>query len=202
MKLRALLLATVLTVIAAPLYAQGERAQIGIGVGLDPSAIISTDVVVSFLPVGLGSVYVPVIIQGRYKIEPGIGFFRYKRSWVQGDRFSETKTTLWHLGLGLLYMFAPGRSLRPYVGPRVTYSKWSEKEELDSSESKISSSDWIIGLVTGGEYFFSDHFTLGGELQLNYIALGQASRDGFPDDSGVSERILNINSLIVLHWYF
>ena len=61
----------------------------------------------------------------------------------------------------------------------------------------------VLELATGGEYLFSSHFSLGGEVGLNYIT-GDEPEETPPPPNPVEqdESILTTNALILLRWYF
>jgi len=61
-------------------------------------------------------------------------------------------------------------------------------------ESKM---DFFIGPAVGGEYFFSEHFSLGGEIQGNFVFLGQ-----YDDDSETKESMFKMKPLVFVRWYF
>ncbi len=57
--------------------------------------------------------------------------------------------------------------------------------------------DFFIGPAIGGEYMFNDSFSLGAEIQINYISVGQ-----YDDDSqDVSQSLISTRGLITLRWY-
>ncbi len=41
-----------------------------------------------------------------------------------------------------------------------------------------SKTDFFIGPAIGGEYMFNKHFSLGGEINLNYISIGHYDSEG------------------------
>ena len=65
-----------------------------------------------------------------------------------------------------------------------------------SSSTDRSKTDFYIGPAIGGEYMFSDNFSLGGEIQVNYIKLGN-----FDEDSDASTSLVSTRGKIILRWY-
>ena len=55
-------LAAALLMVAASAGAQEKDVTFGIGVGLNPVAIVADDVTDLFLPIGLGNIYFPLVI--------------------------------------------------------------------------------------------------------------------------------------------
>ena len=175
--------------LATTANAQGDGAKIGIGVSISPlSSLALTDGGVT-VPGGAFAFYVPINIGENFKVEPELGFFRYKAS--QGD--NESTDTQWRFGTGLFYVFSERESLRPYVGPRLGIVSTSEKFN-DESDTQT---DFFVGLALGAEYYFSSHFTLGGEFQFSYVNIG--SPEGADD---LSRNLFGSNGLIFVRWYF
>lgn len=167
-----------------------DGAKIGIGVSISPLAsLFSTDTGLLSVPGGTFAFYVPINIGETIKVEPELGFFRYKVS--QGD--NESSETQWRLGTGLFYVFAERESLRPYLGPRVGIVSTSDKVNGEGD----TQTDFFVGLALGAEYYFSSHFTLGGEFQFNYVNFG--SPEGIDD---LSRNLFSSNGLIFVRWYF
>lgn len=64
-------------------------------------------------------------------------------------------------GLGFAAHWKSGEDLRPYIGGRISLNI--------ASFSSSTFTDIAIAPVFGAEYFFSDHFSIGGEFQLVVI---------------------------------
>jgi len=189
-------------VVAARADAQEDGTRFGVGVSLNPSALLVEDGFQAFfLPFGFGDIYFPIIVSERFKLEPQLGLFRFS-SETKSDGFtSESSMTLWRLGAGLFYRLPASESLSAYVGPRFILLLSSESFKWDGEEDEISETDISIGAALGGEYFFSSHFSLGGEFQLNYLILGEPE-DEEPDTFELDRSIISNNGLILLRWYF
>jgi hypothetical protein len=73
--------------------------------------------------------------------------------------------------------FADRDGLRPYLGGRGGLL-------MESPKDGDSRTDYILGGFFGGEYFFSDHFSMGVEGQLNVTVSDENSyRFGNPDNT-------------------
>jgi len=71
------------------------------------------------------------------------------------------------------------------------------KSPLDEwDRSKI---DFYIGPALGAEYLFTKRFSLGGEIQLNFISIGQWDGDLSAENS---ESVVRTKPLIFVRWYF
>lgn len=69
---------------------------------------------------------------------------------------------------------------------------WNGTERYERSKT-----DYYFGPAMGGEYFFSKHFSLGGEVQLNYVFIGRW--DG--GDGGGTEGGIRTKTFIFVRWY-
>ncbi|MCH7946690.1 MAG: hypothetical protein IIC66_02720 [candidate division Zixibacteria bacterium] len=82
-------------------------------------------------------------------------------------------------GLGLRYNLNTTEAV-PYIGIRFVALNLLPK-------NGDSITDLVFGLFSGGEYFFSDHFSLSVEAQLNYAKSDEFStRFGNPDGTNVN----------------
>ena len=57
--------------------------------------------------------------------------------------------------------------------------------------------DLFLGPAVGAEYYFSERFSLGGEAQLMFTAIGQED-----DDDDGSASLLQTGAILVVRWYF
>ena len=200
--MRARLWLSLVVVLACSATANAQTdVKVGIGISINPLAQTSPLVSAAVLG-GLISFYVPINIGDKFKIEPELGYWRVKQK-ASGDGINAEQTlTQWRLAAGLLYMFPQKASLTPYIGPRVGIVKSSRTQKFDTSEDKVSQTDFFLGLALGGEYYFSSHFTLGGEFQFNYISIGEPDVEGVPSTVEFDTDFFSTNGLVFIRWYF
>lgn len=175
---------------------QREGVQFGVGIALNPSVIAGGAFEGFFLPVGFGDIYFPVMISPQVKLEPQFGLFRFHSEFEALGARAEQNSTVLRLGAGLFYVFQPRESVRAYIGPRVFFIRTSTSAEFDGGDEDESATDLGLGPALGGEYLFSNHFSLGGEFQFNYVSLGD------PEDSNVDQNLITTNGLVLVRWYF
>ncbi|MGB2697626.1 MAG: hypothetical protein WBD28_07185 [Candidatus Zixiibacteriota bacterium] len=180
-----------------PVYAQEKTPSFGIGVSMGREILMFYDqggVTLFDYP----SFYMPILISPGFLIEPEIGLWRHSYSKENGtDR--KTSYRVFVLGCGIFSMTNKGK-VNVYYGTRFGFvhisscfdDRWNGHSEYDRSKT-----DLRIGPAIGGEYFFADHFSLGGEAQLNYTFVGQ-----FDNDDDVSESLISSKTLIFVRWYF
>ena len=144
------------------------------------------------------SFYMPIPISPGFRIEPEIGFWQHSYSSEDG-RDREYSYRVLVFGCGVFSMTNKGK-VHVYYGARLGVvhishyldDRWNG--HLDRDDSKT---DLRVGPAIGGEYFFANHFSLGGETQLNYTFVGQ-----FDDDDDVSESLIASKTLVFVRWYF
>lgn len=190
-QIRTWLLAAGLVVLpgAAPAQQQTPTGfTLGIGVFLNPGALVTDDGDLNslFLPVGLGNFTIPILVANRIRIEPELGYTKVGSTFEFPDGSSTSSMSVSRYGLnGHVVLFDRG-GLRPYAGLRVGTIRASESYAYTSGsfqdEGKRTRSDWYVGAALGGEYFFSPHFSLGGEVQLNRVGIGDEKEDGAPSE--------------------
>ncbi len=201
MKSRLSLAGVAMLTIAATAHAQERGVTFGIGASLNPIAIGDGNLVL--LPVGLGNIYFPLIIGSSFKLEPEFGLLRLSEKTTDGTTSSESSATLTRLGIGAFWVTPIRESFRAYVGPRVGIVRNSESSRFDPEpERKVTQTNLVLELATGGEHFFSSHFSLGGEVRLGYIKMGEPKVTPAPPSTfEQSGSILTTNALILLRWY-
>lgn len=189
---------------------QDGRTRFGVGVSLAPAALIpvGSNYQSSYLPIGLGDLFFPVLIGRHFKLEAEAGIAKLSYESTSSGYTTTAKGTSLRLGLGA-FKVTPlgGGTTQVYVGPRVlfisTSTSASSKNPYYSSDQSTDETDWVIGLAVGGEHFFSEHFSLGGELQLNYVTFG--TPDHTPSSGpqpSISQSLISTNGLLLFRAYF
>jgi hypothetical protein len=190
----------------APAPAMDGHTRFGIGVTLAPAALVlSGGTQSSYLPIGLGNVYFPILIGRGLKLEAEVGVL-HASSEISGSGFSSSaKGTSLRLGMGAFkVMPLDGGATLVYVGPRVGIISTSTTTTYTTSpESTTKETDWVFGLAVGGEHFLGRHFSLGGELQANYVSFGQPTHE---PSSGpgptTSQSLISSAGLLFVRAYF
>jgi hypothetical protein len=199
-----------LLLFAGTAQAQSDGVKVGIGVSLI-QATLTPDLEggETFGTVALGDIFIPIHFGRSFKVEPWLGLFRFKEKTEVTGFTSDEKVMQWRFGTGLYFMFPTSESFVPYVGPRIglLLTSFSDDETFNGSSDKfeLSETDLQIGLALGGEYLFSEHFSLGGEVQLNYTSIGEPTikQDGTEVTGGSLSRNLFSNAASILaRFYF
>lgn len=192
---------------------QSISSQFGVG-----TAISDIDDITS-------TIFFPITISSYFRIEPEIRFMRKSSSSDRESKendFNNTSTSEntstskhFHIGIGI-FPVIPKDSYNLYLGVRLGYIRISSSHEYNSISSSIdyyhnykskvkeSTNGYYIAPAIGGEYFLSDYFSLGGEVQVEYTSLkGEEKNEG--DNQGITDRSSSSTSaraLILVRFYF
>jgi hypothetical protein len=187
-----------LIVLAAPAQAQSPW-KLGVGISLN-QLLASLDEESTFA-IPINNLHFPVAFGQRLLLEPEVGMTKGKQTVeVLGVR-QEFKATIWRLGIGIFYRFPATDDLRVYVGPRFKWIRTTASEDDGTDKTEFAETDVSIGAALGGEYFFSSHFSLGGEAQFNYIDLGEPDVE-IGDVVDLRRKIFTTDTLVMIRWYF
>jgi len=179
-----------LSVVAATAVPHSQaQTKVGIGVSLTGSGA-SIDFFEALL--SPATIYVPITF-GSFRIEPEFGIFRTSSSSGDSD-FSSSETVL-QLGTGLFGLKRVNQT-QIYYGIRVGMTRVSSSSKFSGTKNDDSRTNIYFSPATGAEYLFSDHFSLGGEMQLVYLSLGSS------DGSDASGSIIRTRGLFFSRWHF
>jgi hypothetical protein len=181
-----LLLASLLTALPS----QAQEARVGLGVGISPSSLNVVDVDRLLAPL---SIYLPVVTPS-FRLEPEIGLLRGSSS----DDDFESTSTAFSMGAGLFLNRPMDASTLLYGGVRLGTLFLSDTIESEFGDEDESRTDFFVGPSAGGEHFFSDHFSLGGEAQVLYTSFGDEEDEG----EDASRSVLRTRALFFVRWYF
>ncbi len=189
---------------APPQPQQQERADPswGIGVSLNPAALINLQSG-SLVPIGLGDLYLPINASPTLRVEPEFGLLTTSSSTSGSGGSTSSSATSLRVAVGIFSLLERHGSARLYVGPRIGIMRTSSSSSFPGSPTATSSeTDLMLAMALGGEYFFSPHFSLGGEAQLQYVKYGTPSvspSQGTQPD--VSRHLISTNELVFVRLY-
>ena len=193
-----------LAVSASTAAAQSDQGgRIGVGVRLNPIAVVDFDIDSSVLPIGLGNFTLPIRLGESLRLEPELGIFRAS-SDASGTGFTGSSTgTLLRLGAALHYFLGQPGPFRPYVGAQAGLIRQSSKTESSGSPTyETKRTDNYFGLVFGGEYWLAPRFSLGAEVQINRIGVGDEDVTPPPPSSfTVESSYISTNGVIAVRFY-
>ncbi|PSQ69039.1 MAG: hypothetical protein BRD29_02450 [Bacteroidetes bacterium QH_2_67_10] len=196
---------------AAPATAQdASYPRVGVGVGVSVSnAGPSTSLPAGEEPVSVPtpSLLIPIDVSETLRIEPVLDYSRLTNSSsVDGpDYEDETSTTLTSLRIGVgAFAKAPrGNDTNLYFGGRVGYNRvsYNRVRQRPDDEESTNASGFFIGPTMGSSYFFSDFFSIGGEVEARYSNIGTTEEE---DDVTESNEVttITLRPSLVVRFYF
>ena len=192
-----------------PLRAQENPSKIGIGVSFNPTALFAPGPSSSlFLPIGFTNLYLPCNISPAFRLEPEAGIFSTSTNSSSQDPYSSyssaSSESMIRLGVGIFSVHTMEDGFSSYWGPRVgVLLNSGSSSSTGNPDLKSSETDLFAGLCLGGEFAFSPHFSLGAEVQVNYVSFGQPNVTPSTGLSSTrSEYIITNNGLVFVRWYY
>jgi len=173
------------------IHAQKKEDRIGIGVSIGKEITFEEG---TFTLLDFPSFYVTLIGFSYFRVEPEIGYYRYSSS----DENLKSSHEILSVGCGFFYAIRKEK-VDVYFGMRLGVIQTSSYFKSPLDEWDRSKIDFYIGPALGGEYLFTKRFSLGGEIQLNFISIGQWDGDLSAENS---ESVVRTKPLIFVRWYF
>lgn len=103
----------------------------------------------------------------------------------------DVSTTQLGLGIGVAWRKPTGTAFRPILAWRFEY-------DMLVTEDKTYA-DMLVSGGFGGEYFFSRHFSVGGEVDLSLVFTDDDFSPNFPTENST---ILTTGQMLTAHFYF
>jgi hypothetical protein len=185
-----------------------EKISFGIGVELYPMALAG-DFQSRFQQGGFANFIAPIQLGPHILIEPELGIYIYNQDQTLPDSVKEhSDQSIVRTGFGVFYSNEPDKSFEWYLGARLgilSSESHTTHSPVTTSHAEFSH-QWgafYTGAAFGVEYFFSPHFAIGGELQINHIGYGAPIIDGVPwtpNDS--THSVWSTNASVTARFYF
>lgn len=173
------------------------QSKFGISIPFDGGFSVIEDDILGF-PISFVAPRITIQSDAR-KIEFGIGFFRANSKNDFPDFAFESTFTSLNLHVGVSKVTKIDDSAI-YIGGQIGVirisSSSSSSFSFGSESNEESINHWFLGPILGGEHFFSEHVSLGGEAQFNYIKIGQ------DEDSNSSGSLISTNVVLLFRFYF
>ena len=190
-----------LTFLSFPQTEDDDNVQFGFGVSLSKDLSVYSSRVgeleIETLPIDLANI--SFIIKGTFfRIEPSVGYHTMSIEFSNAGITYERSSSNTRLGAVVAFNNEPIESMNLYYGigfgfilDNASFTSTDTDESQDDSKT-----DFFIGPAVGGEYMFNRYFSLGGEVNLNYISIGNYEYDG-----DISTWAISTRGLIFLRWY-
>lgn len=184
-----------------------ERPRFGLGVSIGKE--IAADLVyyegIVLKTVDFPNFYIPIQVSPGIRLEPYFGYWKYSYKYSNASTYKE-KYSLMDIGVGV-FMTTWCGPVNLYYGGRIGMLKYSYSEESTGSDKYTQKrTDWVYGLAVGGEYFFTNNLSFGGEVQFNYMKMGDfktnEDENDHESDYESSTSFIFTRPLIFVRWYF
>jgi hypothetical protein len=194
------------------LTASAQNAMMGVGVGLEKTIVqvsgggSAMDMSsVDILPVDFTTFSIPVLISGHASVEPEFGFVRSSTSHENSIGESESSFSILQLGLGMSGVKKVENLLYTF-GIKAGISRVSSYSKSSGSEYKMRQLNFHFGPVLGVEYFFVPKLSMGAQVGVSYIKIGDREID-YDDiineeDESSDQFMIGNNGRISLRWYY
>ena len=193
------LLSLTLTIFSFP-QAEDNDIQFGLGVNLSRDlSVISGAGELELISVPVDLANFSMIIKGSFfRLEPSLGYFTTSSEHSYAGNTIESSSSNIRLGAVVAFNNDPIESMNFYYGIDFGFilSSNSQTSSISNETTDDSKTDFFIGPAVGGEYMFNKHFSLGGEINLNYISFGN-----YDSESESSIWAISTRGLIFLRWY-
>lgn len=144
-----------------------------------------------------------------FRVEPEIGYYSSKVYDISLKEDLADKSL--HLGLGIYGMINKGAT-NIYLGFRAATVKFTEEFVnfdfpttppfvLTTSKDELVSKQLLVGIVIGGEYLFSNHFSFGGEIGFKRSTYHSNTETGHNHNEDTTTYLLTDSGLFV-RFYF
>lgn len=122
-----------------------------------------------------GAIYVPINLMPQFRLEPTIGLGNGSTAKTKESKTETDKLSAVSLGIGAFYMMHPDEKMAFYAGARlgVVMNSASSSDGTTTIESKHT--DMVVALAVGGEHFLVPKFSLGAEVDLGYVSVGDTT---------------------------
>jgi hypothetical protein len=199
--LLATILVSVLTVFSIA-QTEDSNVQFGFGVNLSrevPTFTSTQEMDIFTLPIDLANF--SFVIKGKnFRIEPSLGYFTGSTDNTSGQYSYESSISNFRIGTVIAYNNSSFESMNFYygidVGVILSSVSTSSNDPFGGNQSTDESkTDFFIGPAIGGEYMYNKYFSLGGEINLNYISVGNYG------DGDSTTWLISTRGAVYVRWY-
>lgn len=186
----AIFLSLTLTILLFP-QEEENYVQFGFGVSLSSEYYMynnygyGENLPVEALPINNMTNISMILKDNYFRIQTSLGYYRKSTEYSGGDGRATSNV---RIGLDMAFNNINIESMNLYYGVDLALVIINSRGN--------SKTDFYVGPAFGGEYMFIKYFSLGGEINLNYIYIGQ-----YNSSSGATEWAISTRGIIYLRWY-
>jgi hypothetical protein len=193
-----------------PAYAQQGSRRVGIGAALGDVSDVLLQLEVDQVTAPV--ILIPIQVTDGFRLEPEIDFFRSSVKELgpgaSDDEASVNSVNGVEVGIGV-FPQTRQENFRLYYGVRVGYTKVVQEDPLFRDTRTLTLDGFFVSPAVGGEYLFSDRFSLGAEVQLRHTSVkgdnvveGITLPDGSPASDTIERSTTATRVLFISRFYF
>ncbi|MFP4369786.1 MAG: hypothetical protein ACLFR2_09415 [Candidatus Kapaibacterium sp.] len=195
-------------------YSQADPGiRVGMGVSLNTTAFgDNSDNIL--LPVGLANIRVPLQIGDHFRIEPEFGLYSMSEEYdytinygnMEQEYVETSELSITRLGGGFYYTMEHKavENATLLFGLKSGMLFLSRSDE-DETKIERTQNIFYIGGAIAGEYYFSEAFCLGLEVQVNHINYSEPEYEGGEISSeynSFSRNLFTTNTVVFAKFFF
>ena len=148
------------------------------------------------------SIVVPIILSEGFRLEPEVGIYRGKNTQeLSGDKIEGTATQ-YRFGVGI-FPQSMLESSTLYYGARIGYLSLNLREDETfggtTTTDETTTSGFFVAPAVGGEYFFSNSFCVGAEVQVLNANLSTDIKDSSLE---IRDSLISTRGLVFVRFFF
>ena len=154
-----------------------------------------------------GTIYIP-IDKGKLRIEPEISFSfnNNDSSYSTTTSYnSRLKSNFISVGAGIYYLMSVSDHFQSYVGSSLGYlhtEATTRYPNSPSNNSESKSNGFFVAPTFGSEYFFTNRFSIGLDISLQYRNLRWKDNPDDGSHSSINSDSFNTRTRTMLRYYF
>ena len=167
-------------------YSQdSSKSSINWGIGISSPIFYTSSYQYILPPAQNTSISIPIFISIKFKLEPFLSFSDYQNeskiepSIIIPDQY-ESRYKYFTFGIGIFYSW-PIKKTYIHFGGKLGYIKSRDEEKFEGSgfltHTENKGKGYLFSPIIGGEYFFTNHFSLGGEANFEWSAVDSDGED-------------------------
>lgn len=122
-----------------------------------------------------GAIYVPINLMPQFRLEPTIGLGTGTTAKTSDNKTVTDKLSAVSIGIGAFYMMHPDEKMAFYAGARLGAVMNSSSNSDGTKTTEYKHTDMVAALTAGGEHFLAPKFSLGAEVNIGYVSVGDTT---------------------------
>jgi hypothetical protein len=212
MKLRTGLFVATVAFAAFPSHALAQSGssepRFGLGLSIaDVGELVTVGSDNAIVPTIVPGVLIPINVTSHVRLEAEIGGYRNSSTLTQtipGAPVQAIRTdAFFRIGTGAFWLTTKDR-VTIYYGGRILYLRYTQSSTISARESVTypTTPGKSFAPTVGAEYRLSDHFRLGGEVQVRFVSWDTTSTGVAGFSSTITGNSTSTHGALMLRFFF